>query len=124
MSKWEEKGLKTTVFLATDKSVWRPCTSVHKNRMPLNLKPLLLSASAPGLVSLWVGLALELAMATPMTTTFTVTFAPYDKKNGRQLYFKTDGKRFNEERTVKLSCDVKYDLNITIKPIIPQLSLQ
>ena len=51
-----------------------------------------------------------------MTTNFSVSIAIYDTKNARHLYFKSDGRRFGDERTIKLSCDIKYDITVSIKP--------
>lgn len=51
----------------------------------------------------------------------TVTFRAYDRANQRPLYFKMDGRRFGSERTIKISCDVKYDLTVTVKPSELQL---
>ena len=50
------------------------------------------------------------------STDFFVSLTIYDPKNGRHVFFKTDGKRFEEDRTVKISCDVKYDLTVTVRP--------
>ena len=59
-----------------------------------------------------------------MTTNFSVSLTIYDPKNGRHVFFKTDGKRFEEDRTIKISCDVRYDLTVTVKPVgIENLSL-
>lgn len=49
-------------------------------------------------------------------STLTVTFEAYDRLNKRNLYFKADGKRFDDDRTLKVCCDVKYDLTVTVKP--------
>jgi hypothetical protein len=51
-----------------------------------------------------------------MTTNFTASVSIYDTKNGRHLHFKSDGKRFGAERTIKVSCDIKYDVTISVKP--------
>jgi len=51
-----------------------------------------------------------------MTSKFTVTFSAYDRANHRPLFFKADGRRFSSERTVKIGCDVKYDVTVTVKP--------
>ena len=49
-------------------------------------------------------------------SSFTITLSAYDSRNHRHLFFKADGQRFGDARTIKLSCDVKYDLTVTIKP--------
>ena len=53
-----------------------------------------------------------------MTSNFTVTFSAYDRANHRPLFFKADGRRFSSERTVKIGCDVKYDVTVTVKPSV------
>ncbi|XP_003383766.1 PREDICTED: CB1 cannabinoid receptor-interacting protein 1-like [Amphimedon queenslandica] len=50
------------------------------------------------------------------STDFFVSLSIYDPKNGRHVFFKTDGKRFEEDRTIKISCDAKYDLTVTVRP--------
>lgn len=55
------------------------------------------------------------------TSNFTVTFEAYDRLNKRNLYFKADGKRFDNDRTLKVCCDVKYDLTVTVKPSVAPL---
>ncbi len=52
---------------------------------------------------------------------FTIYFTAYDRSNKRNLYFKVDGGRFAEERTLKICCDVKYDVTVTVKPPVAQL---
>lgn len=52
---------------------------------------------------------------------FTVSFTAYDRANRRNLHFKVDGGRFAEARTLKLCCDVKYDVTVTVKPPVAQL---
>ena len=52
---------------------------------------------------------------------FTVTFEAYDRVNKRNLFFKADGKRFGSERTVKICCDVKYDVTVTVRPSVAPL---
>ena len=60
-----------------------------------------------------------------MTTNFTVSLTAYDTKYSRYIFFKVDGKRFGEERTVKLSCNVKYDITVSVKPNgVESLNLQ
>ncbi|ESO13198.1 hypothetical protein HELRODRAFT_184880 [Helobdella robusta] len=46
---------------------------------------------------------------------------PYD----RPIHFKVDGKRFDQERTVKFNVNAKYIVNITVTPplIIEQLTM-
>lgn len=56
-----------------------------------------------------------------MASELTVTFRAYDRANQRPLYFKMDGRRFGSERTIKISCDVKYDITVTVKPSALQL---
>ena len=51
-----------------------------------------------------------------MSTNFTVTLSFYDSRNNRYLYFKPDGKRFGDERTIKIASDQKYDVTVTVKP--------
>lgn len=38
--------------------------------------------------------------------------------DGTPLYFKMDGARFKEERTIKACCGVQYKINITVRPVI------
>ncbi len=52
---------------------------------------------------------------------FTVSFAAYDRANRRNLHFKVDGGRFAAERTLKICCDVKYDVTVTVKPAVAKL---
>ena len=47
---------------------------------------------------------------------FTVTFSAHDRANNRNLFFKADGKRFGSDRTLKVCCDVKYEVTVTVKP--------
>ena len=51
-----------------------------------------------------------------MTTNFSVSLTVFDTKSSRYIFFKNDGRRFGEERTIKLSCDVKYDVTVSVKP--------
>ena len=51
-----------------------------------------------------------------MSTPFTVNLSFYDSRNNRYLYFKPDGKRFGDERTIKVSSDQKYDVTVTVSP--------
>lgn len=50
-----------------------------------------------------------------------ITFTAHDRVNGRCLYMKADGKRFGSSQTVKVCCDVKYDVTVTIKPPLQKL---
>ena len=50
-----------------------------------------------------------------------ITLLAHDRVNGRGLYFKTDGQRFGSSQTLKVCCDVKYDVTITIKPPLQKL---
>lgn len=45
-----------------------------------------------------------------------IAFSAHDRVNSRGLYIKADGKRFGSSQTLKICCDVKYDVNITIRP--------
>lgn len=54
-------------------------------------------------------------------TSFTVTLRAFDRVNQRGLYFKVDGQRFSDQRTVKICCDVKYDVTVTVKPSVGAL---
>ena len=52
---------------------------------------------------------------------FTVTFSAFDRGNSRNLHFKMDGKRFKDDRTIKICRDVKYDVTVTVRPSIAPL---
>ena len=59
-----------------------------------------------------------------MATNFTVILSAFDSKSGQHVYFKPDGKRFGSDKTVKLCCDTKYDITVSVKPLgIQQLNL-
>lgn len=51
----------------------------------------------------------------------TITLMAHDRVNVRGLYMKADGKRFGSSQTLKVCCDVKYDLTVTIKPPLQKL---
>lgn len=50
-----------------------------------------------------------------------ITFMAHDRGNVRGLYVKADGKRFETSQTLKVCCDVKYDVTIVIKPPLQKL---
>lgn len=52
---------------------------------------------------------------------FTISFSIVDPKSKQGVFFKQDGKRFGNERTVKVCTDVKYDIRVTVKPSIAPL---
>ena len=54
-------------------------------------------------------------------STFTVSFSAYDRVSKNNLYFKADGKRFNSQRTIKICCDVKYDVSVAVRPSVSRL---
>lgn len=54
-------------------------------------------------------------------STFTVSFSAFDRVNKNNLHFKADGKRFSSERTIKICCDVKYDVSVTVRPSVSRL---
>lgn len=45
----------------------------------------------------------------------------HDRRNGRGLYVKADGQRFGDSQTLKVCCDVKYDVVLTVKPPLQKL---
>jgi len=59
-----------------------------------------------------------------MTDAFSISLCAYDRGNSRNLYVKADGKRFDDNQTIKISTDVKYDLTVQIKPNNPELKLE
>ena len=50
-----------------------------------------------------------------------ITVTAHDRVNNRNLYVKADGKRFDNSQTLKVCCDVKYDVTVTIKPPLQRL---
>lgn len=52
---------------------------------------------------------------------FTITVTAHDRSNQRNLYMKADGRRFDDSQTIKVCCDVKYDVTVTIKPPLQKL---
>lgn len=51
----------------------------------------------------------------------SIVFKAYDRKNGRHLCIKADGKRFEESQTIKISSDIKYDVSVLVKPSVQKL---
>lgn len=54
-------------------------------------------------------------------TGLMITFMAHDRVNVRGLYVKADGKRFGSSQTLKVCCDVKYEVTVTIKPPLRKL---
>jgi hypothetical protein len=50
-----------------------------------------------------------------------ITFMAHDRVNSRGLYMKADGKRFGSSQTLKVCCDVKYEVSVIIKPSLQKL---
>ncbi len=51
----------------------------------------------------------------------SITFKAFDRKNGRNLYIKADGRRFEDSQTVKISTEIKYDVSVVVKPSVQKL---
>ena len=54
-----------------------------------------------------------------MSAATKVNFSAFDRSNDRHLYMKADGQRFGSPKTLKVCCDVKYDVVVTVKPPVP-----
>lgn len=50
-----------------------------------------------------------------------ISLTAHDRVNDRSLYMKADGRRFGNSQTIKVCCDVKYDVAVTVKPPIQKL---
>lgn len=59
-----------------------------------------------------------------MSDSFSISLSAYDRGNDRRLFMKADGKRFEENQTIKICTDAKYDLTVTVKPNNPELKLE
>jgi len=51
----------------------------------------------------------------------SIVFSAYDRNNGRHLYIKADGRRFDDTQTIKISTDIKYDISVSVKPPVQKL---
>ena len=50
-----------------------------------------------------------------------ITLTAHDRVNHRGLYMKADGKRFESSQTLKVCCDVKYDMTVSVRPPLQRL---
>lgn len=53
---------------------------------------------------------------------FKVIIVARTAEDGQPLYFKVDGQRFADSRTVKACSQSKYEIAITLKPSLGELT--
>jgi hypothetical protein len=51
-----------------------------------------------------------------MSTGFKVSLSISKKSDGSQLYYKVDGERFKENKTIKLHVDTVYKVTLDVRP--------